>query len=847
MEPSRPPVLHFSLDVATARAAQVLATARLNRQVGRRPLFILLQLLVWVGIGALIGAFLAGLEQGQHAPELPAVIFGLLLVSMFAGMAARRLLFNHLGARHAQASGDITLSLEAAGVRSVSGMGEALLPWPRLVEVCEQPGWVAIVLGPMPQVLAVPDAAFADGELRQQWLDALRAGIAGAVEADALVGPGRVEASDGAPAAAPAAAATSSASPATFHRPFNPFAAVRELGRILAFRQPLPGALVADAAGLVFAVLLFAILTLGLQIADNGWQDGELVWYEASKLLSPFAGAALAAALAVLAARRRVEGGRLLIAFALLMLPLPLTALWTGLPVAELMRALDLEMGTWLGWLLLALYYLPQLWLLLAAAVLVWRLVEGGRGLRLAAIAVAVPALATNLWLHAEAPTVWQVTQPEAVAKPRLRIDENVLYGQPRLLERHLAGLQPGQPGVPEIYFLGVGGYGDQDVFLREVRAVEKLFAERYGTAGRSALLVNNVATVHELPVANAESLTVALRQVGARMNRGEDLLFLFMTSHGSRDHRFSLSFWPFRFNDITPQVLRRALDDAGIERRVVVISACYSGGFIPALEDERTLVITAAAADRNSFGCADGNELTDFGRAYFDEALRETRSFTAAFDIARERVAGREQAEGLTPSLPQMSGGAALAPLLAHFEQAPPPAAPPPNPVVVAAPDAYARIALALSPAADDRRPFEICLAAMTENSPAATLARDPDAFNGLERDALHWPRYLGAWERFAGDYCGWLNDHRSVSTLWASAWRGSMPAAQAEALASWLDTPAGQGFRTAFRAALVEETRLVTDHSLRVQRDAEAPLRQVNDDIRKAYAQRAAGEGGQ
>ena len=33
------------------------------------------------------------------------------------------------------------------------------------------------------------------------------------------------------------------------------------------------------------------------------------------------------------------------------------------------------------------------------------------------------------------------------------------------------------------------------------------------------------------------------------------------------------------------------------------VISSCYSGGFITALKDERTLIMTASRADRVSFG----------------------------------------------------------------------------------------------------------------------------------------------------------------------------------------------------------------------------------------------------
>jgi hypothetical protein len=49
---------------------------------------------------------------------------------------------------------------------------------------------------------------------------------------------------------------------------------------------------------------------------------------------------------------------------------------------------------------------------------------------------------------------------------------------------------------------------------------------------------------------------------------------------------------------------------------------------------------------------------MTDFGRAYFAEALKQTKSFTAAFELARKHIAQREQAAGLTPSQPQMALG---------------------------------------------------------------------------------------------------------------------------------------------------------------------------------------------
>jgi hypothetical protein len=87
----------------------------------------------------------------------------------------------------------------------------------------------------------------------------------------------------------------------------------------------------------------------------------------------------------------------------------------------------------------------------------------------------------------------------------------------------------------------------------------------------------------------------------------------------------------------------------------VVVISACYSGGFIPLLQDDMTLVMTAARTDRVSFGCSEDNDFTYFGRALFAEALNETDDLQRAFELAKAKVAEREQADGFEASEPQI------------------------------------------------------------------------------------------------------------------------------------------------------------------------------------------------
>ena len=87
----------------------------------------------------------------------------------------------------------------------------------------------------------------------------------------------------------------------------------------------------------------------------------------------------------------------------------------------------------------------------------------------------------------------------------------------------------------------------------------------------------------------------------------------------------------------------------------MLVISACYSGGFIPKLQDDKTLIITAARADRVSFGCSEENDFTYFGRALFAEALQQTDDLQRAFKLAQASVAEREKADEFEPSEPQI------------------------------------------------------------------------------------------------------------------------------------------------------------------------------------------------
>ena len=173
-------------------------------------------------------------------------------------------------------------------------------------------------------------------------------------------------------------------------------------------------------------------------------------------------------------------------------------------------------------------------------------------------------------------------------------------------------------------------------MFKKETLSIATLLDERFDTAGRSILLISHPSLADELPIATLTSLREALDAVAEHIDPEEDVVLLHLTSHGSETHELSVEFRGLELQVIRPEDLRAALDDAGIKWRIVVVSACYSGGFIEALREEHTMVLTASDAKHTSFGCGNDFDFTYFSKAYYDEALRKTYSFEQAFVLAK-------------------------------------------------------------------------------------------------------------------------------------------------------------------------------------------------------------------
>ena len=228
--------------------------------------------------------------------------------------------------------------------------------------------------------------------------------------------------------------------------------------------------------------------------------------------------------------------------------------------------------------------------------------------------------------------------------------------------------LAPQRPGTVDLYAIVVGGDGMEDVFRREVAQVRRVLEERFDASGRIVTLVNT-RTAPE-PEATLRSLAYALKHVAERMDRNEDVLLLHLTTHGGSNHVLVLDHPQIELYGLSPRYLKALIDQSGIRYRVVVVSACYSGAFVQPLASPNALVITAANANRQSFGCGKKSPITEVSKALYLEALRETRSFPAAAREAMRIVHETEREQRRKHSYPQMRLGAALEDPLKSLEQ---------------------------------------------------------------------------------------------------------------------------------------------------------------------------------
>jgi hypothetical protein len=260
-------------------------------------------------------------------------------------------------------------------------------------------------------------------------------------------------------------------------------------------------------------------------------------------------------------------------------------------------------------------------------------------------------------------PDVWNPRDQEAAAAADgIAQGESILFDQAGRIDRALAGISADASPQPRAFFLGFAGVGEEKEFAEEIGLASRVLGEKYQIDGRGLSLINDQRDLQRLPLATVSGLRYALRGLAARMHLDRDVLFLSISSHGSDDPAIAVSNSQLPLKDmLTDEDLASALEESGIRWRVIIISACYAGGFVQPLSDPQTIIIAAAAADRTSFGCSNDRDLTYFGEAFYRDALPVAGSLRDAFESAKAAIAARERLEQVTPSNPQAYFGTQL------------------------------------------------------------------------------------------------------------------------------------------------------------------------------------------
>jgi hypothetical protein len=247
---------------------------------------------------------------------------------------------------------------------------------------------------------------------------------------------------------------------------------------------------------------------------------------------------------------------------------------------------------------------------------------------------------------------------------------EQVFTAQPDQVKASLSKLARRTPGKTNVYAIAFAGDGSENVFRNEAEYLDRLVTTRFGSPGHTLVLENHPATLTTRPLASWTNLEGALTGLSRVMDPREDVLLVYIATHGGSDHSLLVDMDPIPLDQLDADGLADIFAKHPFRWKVVVVNACYSGGFVPRLRGAGTLVMTSARTDRTSFGCGADSDITYFGRAWLTDGLNATPDFVEAFGKAKTEIAAWEKKDAFLPSEPQIDVGDGIADKLAAWRK---------------------------------------------------------------------------------------------------------------------------------------------------------------------------------
>jgi hypothetical protein len=227
------------------------------------------------------------------------------------------------------------------------------------------------------------------------------------------------------------------------------------------------------------------------------------------------------------------------------------------------------------------------------------------------------------------------------------------------LAQQQQAADAPEQVG--RLFYIGLGLYSEP---WSEKDVVELADTLQHASQYRVVpMIASNVTSgTRHYPIAD-DATIAALVSSAATQAGPDDIVFVDISSHGA-NRMLARQVGNHAPTALSSRELARKLEPLAGHRTVIIISACYSGSLIGDLRAPERIIITAARADRSSFGCAPDSRHTFFGEAEVNAFGQQNRSLHRVFAAIRDDVARMESGKRYQPSEPQIWVGANMADL---------------------------------------------------------------------------------------------------------------------------------------------------------------------------------------
>ncbi len=221
-------------------------------------------------------------------------------------------------------------------------------------------------------------------------------------------------------------------------------------------------------------------------------------------------------------------------------------------------------------------------------------------------------------------------------------------------LEAAHASLAAERP--PRLVFAGFAMHSGSSAFRGDVELAAEVMREIDPRAVMFELANPPAGREADWPLATRGNIRTVLQAI-ARDVRPSDKVVLLFTTHGSA-RLLGVQEAQGRPDAIEASELQDWLAPLRSRPVLVLVSACYSGSFVPALMAPSHIVLTAASSTRSSFGCKSDSRNTFF----VEELLRQddllSHSLVEIVDRARTAIERRESAMRLLASQPQSYWG---------------------------------------------------------------------------------------------------------------------------------------------------------------------------------------------